>query len=95
MIYPKKHILVGDSVAAVSRFTAIGKHNSLVIDGEIVRMIMSDKESNNITSICKGDNQKVGEHVLFQKSIHNTSVNFGATCHLILVAGRIIPLFIK
>ena len=58
MIFSTKRILVGNSVASVSRLAAISKHNSLVIDSEVIRMIMTDKESNNIASIYEGSGKE-------------------------------------
>ena len=58
MICPKKNILVGNSIASISGLAAIGKHNSLVIDSEVIRMIMTDEESNNIASIYEGGEQE-------------------------------------
>ena len=54
---------MGNSIASISGLAAIGKHNSLVIDSEVIRMIMTDEESNNIASIYEGGEQERKEAI--------------------------------
>ena len=77
---------MGNAVAAISRLPSVRQHESLVVHGEVVGMIMSHKQGHDVSSA-------VSSHMhfpLLQKGVHDTRVVLLTTGHLHLVSRRVV-----
>ena len=77
---------MGNAVAAIPRLSSVRQHESLVVHGEVIGMIMSHKQGHDVSSAFSSHMH----FPLLQKGIHDTRVILLTTGHLHLVSCRVV-----